>query len=397
MSERVVVRLGEHADAPISWITWSQEQQSVISSGVLADAAALSSLKERAGGRPVHVLVDSSALTLTQVMLPAKMARQGIKGLPFMLEEELAQDVEQLHFVTAERSGDDLGVAVVSHQQMQTWQQWLADAGLQADQIVPDVMAMPIPAGLDGAVMQLEQQWLCRFGLTGSSVDSDWMPLVCADQAQSEITLANYTPIELEIDNISWQQQQLELPMQILAQGLSQSRCNLLSGPYAPKREYGKAWGIWGKVAILAGVALLMTLVFQGARWVQLDNERQQLRAQSDAIYKKLFPNERANKALHPKQLLASKLRSMGGSGEQGQLLTLLEKLQPSFAAIPDLKPESLRFNADRNELRMQLKAANFAQFEQFQKLAGAEFQVETGAMNNEEQGVSGSVTVKVK
>ncbi|WP_417348178.1 type II secretion system protein GspL [Ferrimonas sp.] len=398
MSERLVVRLGERADTPISWITWSEEQKSVISSGVLPGAEALSSLTERAGGRPVEVLVDSSALTLTQVNLPAKMARQALKGLPFMLEDELAQEVDKLHFVTGRRDGDQLAVAVVSHEQMGLWRQWLKDANLQAARMVPDVLALPQPAGCDGALVQLEAQWLCRFGLEGSSVDADWLPIILADKAEEgEVSLAHFSPVDLMLEGVQWQPQSLELPMQVLAQGMAQSRCNLLSGVYAPKRELGKVWKIWGKVAIMAGIALVLTLVYQGMQWYQIDTKRQQVRAESDAIYKRLFPGERVNPAIHPAQRLAGKVRGLGGGGGQGELLSMLSQLQPAFAAIPELKPVSLRYNADRGELRLQVRAANFAQFEQFQKAAGGRFQVDTGAMNNEEQGVSGALTVKVK
>ncbi|TKB47647.1 type II secretion system protein GspL [Ferrimonas sediminicola] len=398
MSERLVVRLGERADTPISWITWSEEQQSVIGSGVLPDAAALSSLTERAGGRPVEVLVDASALTLTQVTLPAKMARQALKGLPFMLEDELAQEVDKLHFVTGRRDGDRLGVAVVSHEQMGLWRRWLQEAGLKAARMVPDVLALPQPEGCDGALVQLEAQWLCRFGLEGSCVDADWLPLILTDKGQqSPVALAHFSPVELAVEGIQWQPQPLELPMQVLAQGMAQAHCNLLSGEYAPKRELGKLWQVWGKVAILAGIALALTLVYQGMQWYRIDGKRQQVRAESDAIYKQLFPNERVNPALHPSQLMAGKVRRLGGGGEQGELLTMLSELQPAFAAIPELKPLSLRYNADRGELRLQVRAASFAQFEQFQQAAGGRFQVDTGAMNNEEQGVSGALTVKVK
>ncbi|WP_028112678.1 type II secretion system protein GspL [Ferrimonas kyonanensis] len=399
MSERLVVRLGERADAPISWITWSEEQQAVIGSGVLRNASALSSLTERAGGRPVDVLVDSSALTLTQVTLPAKMARQAIKGLPFMLEDELAEDVDKLHFVTGERDGDELAVSVVSHQQMATWLNWLGDAELVPNRIVPDVLALPCPSACSGAVMQLEQQWLCRFGLGGSCIDLDWLPMVAAEHADTEqpTAIATFTPAPAAIDGIDWQYQQLELPMQVLAQGMAQSRCNLLSGEYAPKREYGRVWQIWGKVAAVAVVTLLLSIAYQGMQWYQLDSKRAAVRAESDAIYKRLFPNERVNAALHPSQLMASKVRSLGGGSQKGQLLTMFVQLQPAFAAIPDLKPVSLRYNADRGEIRLQVNAKSFAQFEQFQQHAGGQFVVETGAMNNEEQGVSGALTVRTR
>ncbi|MGS0730506.1 type II secretion system protein GspL, partial [Shewanella sp. 0m-11] len=96
MSERLFIRLGQTAEQPCSWLVWSEQEQEIIGSGELSDASALSTLTERAGNRAVDVLVPASSITLTQVELPEKSQRQAVKALPFMLEENLAQNVDEL-------------------------------------------------------------------------------------------------------------------------------------------------------------------------------------------------------------------------------------------------------------------------------------------------------------
>ena len=72
MSERLLIRLGTSQEQTCSWLVWSELEQEIIGSGELKDAQALASLTERAGNRPVDVLVPSSAITLTQVEMPEK-------------------------------------------------------------------------------------------------------------------------------------------------------------------------------------------------------------------------------------------------------------------------------------------------------------------------------------
>ncbi len=396
MSERLVVRLGSHAQQPIPWVTWSDEQQGVISSGVLPGADALPSLGERAGGRPVDVLVDSSALRLTAVTLPAKAQRQANKAVPFLLEESLAEDVERMHFVIGPRQGDQLAVAVVSHATMTLWQSWLADAGLACKRMVPDVLALPLVAESALALLVLEDQILLRTGLAaGEVMDHAWFgalaPRLVAD---SDLPWALYSDIEVP-EGVVTQPQPLELPMQVLAQGLAKAPLNLLSGGYAPSRELGKVFRIWSKVGIAASVLFVVALIHNGLSLHQLKQQRLALTAQQAEIYKGLFPREQ--RVVNPSAQLQAKLRTLGGGAGGGELIPMLAKLAPAFSAEPEVRPQGLRFDAGRGEVRLQLSGKSFAQFEQFRQVASRDFEVDQGALNNDETGVTGTLTVKVK
>ncbi|GAA5193020.1 type II secretion system protein GspL [Ferrimonas gelatinilytica] len=396
MSERLVVRLGSHAQQPIPWVTWSDEQQGVISSGVLPDAEALSSLGERAGGRPVDVLVDTSAVRLTEVTLPAKAQRQANKAVPFLLEESLAEDVERMHFVIGPRHGDQLAVAVVSHAMMRCWQGWLTDAGLTCKRLVPDVLALPLVPDTALALLRLEEQVLLRTGIAaGEVLDHDWFdalaPRLVAD---NDLPWALYSDVEVP-EGVETELQPLELPMQVLAQGLARSPINLFSGSYAPSRELGKVFQIWAKVGIAASVLFVVALIHNGLSVYQLKQQRQALNQQQVEIYKGLFPREK--RVVNPTGQLQAKLRTLGGGTGGGELIPMLAKLAPAFSAEPEVRPQGLRFDADRGEVRLQLSGKSFAQFEQFRQIAGREFEVDQGALNNDETGVTGTLTVKVK
>ena len=96
--EQLVVRLGTNTDEPIHWIVWSSQQNEIIASGELPNAVQLNTLADRAGRRPICVLVPTSDVLLKWVELPAKAGRKALAAIPFILEEEISGDISQQFF-----------------------------------------------------------------------------------------------------------------------------------------------------------------------------------------------------------------------------------------------------------------------------------------------------------
>lgn len=396
MSERLFIRLGKSIEKGCSWLVWSEQEQEIIASGELADASALSTLTERAGNRPVDILVPASAITLTSVQLPEKGQRQALKALPFMLEENLAENVDALHFVTGPREGESLSVAVVAHEQMQNWLTWLSDAGIKARQIVPDCLALPLQE-CQWAAMKFGQDYLLRTGSgAGVCLDANWfaaaLPKLATQNQDGPITLASYS--ELDIEGVEQQQQPLDLPMLVLAKGILNAPLNLLSGVYTPKREYGKHLMLWRNSAIVIAVALVLALVNKGLNIHEMNAEREQLQAQSEQIFKQVVGSSRV---VNVRSQMESKLRSLQGAGGGIAFFTMLDQLAEAFTKVPDLKPTSLRFDSGRNELRMQISAKSYAQIEQFKEIITKQFVVDSGAMNSGEDEVTSTLTLRSK
>ena len=78
--------------------TWSHvnnqgELTSRITSGSLEDAAVV------AQQHKVVVLIDSSNVHLNHVQLPTTNRQKMLRAIPYALEEQLAEDIEDFHFV----------------------------------------------------------------------------------------------------------------------------------------------------------------------------------------------------------------------------------------------------------------------------------------------------------
>ncbi|QSX33510.1 type II secretion system protein GspL [Shewanella avicenniae] len=395
MSERLFIRLGSNSSEPCSWLVWSEQEQEIIASGELADASALQTLSERAGNRPVDVLVPSDVVRLTQVNLPEKGQRQALKALPFLLEESLAQNIDELHFVPGAREGDVLNVAIVAHEQLDQWLAWLTDAGLTARKLVPDCLAVPL-AGCQWGLLQVGEQYLLRTGEgSGIAVGKDWLALMLPEllsSVEGKPSVACYT--EFTDEQLDCQLQPLDLPMLVLAKGHLQSSLNLLTGQYKPRKQYNGQLQPWKKVAAIAVVALLLGLANKGLGIYRYNSEAADLKAQSEAIYRQVAGNSRI---VNLRSQLDSSLRALQGSGSGAELFNMLQQLEQPFKQVPELAPESLRFDGSRGELRMQVSAKSYEQIDKFRQLAAANFTIDAGAMNNNDGAVTSTLTLRSK
>ena len=135
MAEFLVIRLGANPAKSADWIVvdGNGARRSPPVTGPLAEAA------KDVGDRSVIVLVPASSVLTTAVDIPIKAGARLRAALPYALEEQLADDIENLHFAAGQRSDDGLLTAsVVAHSQMQEWISALDDAGIAATQVIPE-------------------------------------------------------------------------------------------------------------------------------------------------------------------------------------------------------------------------------------------------------------------
>ncbi|WP_199610503.1 type II secretion system protein GspL [Flocculibacter collagenilyticus] len=418
MKEQVFIRLNSQADEPIHWLVWSEQEQEIIASGELENASALTSISHHCSGRQTYVLVPTADVTICRVRLPSKYSRKLQTALPYMLEEDIAQDIDDVHLVVINNDQDDEGyyadVAIVSHQNMESWQEWLDDADIYTQIFAPDALCLPVFDN-NMTVTRLKNQWLFRHGkYQAMSIDDSWVSLFLIqqyanhqqDNEESETTLsapdihcydeAVKTHIEHLGLNIKVVDEPAELPLKLCANASRATAFNLLQGTYQQQSNHLKQLKKWRITAIAAGVAFISLLVYKGLEIHQL---QQQLDAQQQhlvTIYKDAFPKERVRVSLIRKQL-RQKLNAVGSdTGNQLGFIAQLEQVLPAFTGAANLTPESLRFDATRQEVRFQARANDFQTFEQVKgALEKQGLEVNQGALNNDGDAVVGSLIVR--
>src|SRR5580704_1784457 len=99
MAERTLLRLAHGAEERVSWMAVHADGQPLAApeSGSLPQAAIAAS------GRRLAVVVPSTDVLITDVELPVKSGVRVQQVVPYALEEQLAADIETLHFAVGAR------------------------------------------------------------------------------------------------------------------------------------------------------------------------------------------------------------------------------------------------------------------------------------------------------
>jgi len=67
----------------------------------------LTELAESAADHPIIVLLNSQCLHINQLQLPTQNMQKLLKAVPFAIEEFIADDIENFHFVVAKNNHDN--------------------------------------------------------------------------------------------------------------------------------------------------------------------------------------------------------------------------------------------------------------------------------------------------
>ena len=400
--EQLVVRLGSNPDESIHWIVWSSQQNEIIASGELPDATQLATLADRAGGRPICALVPTSDVLLKWVELPAKAGRKALAAIPFILEEEISGDISQQFFAFGPKEGNNQAVAIVNEEKLQSWLNVIDDAGLICDQLIPDVLTLPLAGKNAWSILELGQQLLVRkdewAGLQG---ERDWLIQAINHVARQYTKLTAQTPtvndysgMDLaDLEHLDVSVMPLELPMKVLAQGAASAKFNLLQGAYKVNNKVAGQWKRWRLAAVLAVVALFTSLIDKNLEQHQLNSQLTTLKAQVSSEYKRAFPNAGAYRDL--RTTMGRQMKALETSGGGVSMLIMLSQLRPAFEES-NVKPQTMRFDRSRAELRIQAIARNYDALDKFKRQAEAQgFTVEQGSINQEDNQVIGTLSIR--
>lgn len=431
LSEKLILRMSSQTNKAIPWLVWSDNNNEVIMSGEIAGQHELSSITQYAKGRQVTVVANSADVRLITHQLELKPNRQLLNALPFMLEDELAEDIDKLHF-TVESTGFDkttqkhfANVAIISKRVLASWLDVLTSNDISIVKVIPEVLCLPVidwqtqnhadtseeaesedsnSSPQKVQIMALADGFLCREGQwQGAFVEQAWLSLYLQQKTDTEFL--SYTPAPNELvtaaaepeRGIKLTPQDPELPMLILAKGANQQKWNLLQGEFAPKKQISKTWLLWRPVVVLGVFLLIISFVLKIANWQQKEHQLQVAKAELAEAYKSAFPKEKLRINLLRRQL-QNKVKALGSSagGSQFDFLPVMEKLTPIFKRYEKVSVENIRFDGKRSELRLEVMAPSFQEFERYRvALSELGFDVKQGAVKNEGDVVTGSFSIQ--
>jgi general secretion pathway protein L len=372
MPELLVVRLHTVAAAPsgapqAEWLIVDGvgARRSRISWGALSDAAA------HAAGRKVVVLVPGTDVLLSEPVLPLKSGTKLAQVVPFALEEQLAADVEDLHFAVGKReSRPGTPVAVVAHARMREWMAALQAAGLQADIICAETAVLPESAGAITVLIDGTRVFVRREGAPGTVIEVEpliealQVALASGEEARENVTIyVSEGDYERERELLEGLREftaslQLKLlpdgPLPVLAANVSgSSLVNLLQGPYVTKTKLNISFAPWRYAAVLAGVFVAAHLGLKTWQYFHYRQLEGQLDAQIAEVFQQAVPGAAVPPAIDARKQVEQLLNQLRGTGPASGMLTTLAMLSEAMAQAPDSDIEALFYQNNTTDLRV--------------------------------------------
>ena len=406
MSEFLTVRLSSEPQSPVQWLVWSTSQQEVIASGELSNWEQLDELTPYAEKRSCIALLPGNECLIKRVEIPKGAARQFDSMLPFLLEDEVAQDIEDLHLTILDKDASHATVCGVDREWLKHALELFREANIIFRKVLPDTLAVPFEEqGI--SALQIDQQWLLRQGHSQAvSISEAWLPMflqsdwVVAGEEEQATTIFSYTAMPSDDvqqqSGVDWQAKPAELVMSLLSQQAITSSVNLLTGTFKTKSSFSKYWRVWQKVAIAACLLVAVIVTQQVLKVQQYEAQAEAYRAESERIFRAVLPGkQRIPTISYLKRQMNDEAKKYGGSGEGDSLLGWLALLPETLGQVKSIEVESIRYDGNRSEVRLQAKSSDFQHFETARVKLEEKFVVEQGPLNRNGDAVFGSFTLK--
>lgn len=246
----------------------------------------------------------------------APAGRQWRQALPYALETMLAQPIESVQLVVAEREADGgVWVAVVDAALLREWQQAMpAMTGLAW---VPDVLALPEPATGEGIrVCAGDRCWLRWGKWQGTAGSVDAMAVLAQRLSEQQ--------------GVVWRSPALS---SLTALPSTQVPVNL-----APGGAGGDGWrqlGHWRWPLMLSGLALGLWLVQMGVSGWQWQQQTQALMQVQEQAFVQAFPHIQRRVNLLAQARSEVKARTQAVSVRDQGFLAVLQAVQKGMAGWP--------------------------------------------------------------
>ncbi|WP_086971631.1 type II secretion system protein GspL [Vibrio coralliirubri] len=406
MSEFLTVRLSSEPQSPVQWLVWSTSQQEVIASGELSSWEQFDELTPYAEKRSCIALLPGNECLIKRVEIPKGAARQFDSMLPFLLEDEVAQDIEDLHLTILDKDATHATVCGVDREWLKQALDLFREANIIFRKVLPDTLAVPFEEqGI--SALQIDQHWLLRQGnYQAVSISEAWLPMflqsdwVVADDEEQATTIFSYTAMPSDDvqqqSGANWQAKPAELVMSLLSQQAITSGVNLLTGTFKTKSSFSKYWRVWQKVAIAACLLVAVIVTQQVLKVQQYESQAQAYRMESERIFRAVLPGkQRIPTVSYLKRQMNDEAKKYGGSGDGDSLLGWLALLPETLGQVKLIEVESIRYDGNRSEIRLQAKSSDFQHFETARVKLEEKFTVEQGPLNRNGDAVFGSFTLK--
>ncbi len=347
-------------DTLVKWVLETEESQANDCGTVkLANAA------ELIQDRRVVILLPVEQLYLSSVAVQTKNKKQLEKAIPFALEDDLTQDIEDLHFALGKRTENrEIPVAVISRAHLDHLIKILSNVNILPDIITADIYGLEYADNQwtlcidDGHTLVRTNQW------NGFACDTDefndFMPVAINEQEEPPSKLMVYSHPDEKIDVIA-KLANVELDdfwsPSAFIKGFSSDTCiNLLQGSYAKADKTHKTIRPWKIAAGLAAVWVAISMLHTAIEYNRYNSLNENLDKQITQVFQRTFPD--VKKVVNARVQMEQRIKKLSSAGSQTSNADFLKFLHQSGYELyknPNISITDIQYK--NNKLSLEIKA----------------------------------------
>ncbi|MEM9495945.1 MAG: type II secretion system protein GspL [Pseudomonadota bacterium] len=371
MSETAILVLGHTPEAPVQWAFLGDD--GVVDAGLAPSPAALSAVSERAvAARRVVAVVPGEDAASRTIAAPPKAASKFRAAAGYLLEDELAENLADLHVATALR-GERGVVLAVKRSLMERWLAALKIAGIEPDVLTIDFVLLSTP---DTDVIALTpERAVCAMEAGGFAAErplADALVTRVVDESEAAEVVIYGDPandvFDIAGENVEWRDLSPLTMFELFHDGLTRgSSINLLTGAFRKRRDWRGAAGAWRRAATLTAASVAGLFVLLGADAIRSGRVAQGYDARAQSVHDAAFPEAAgADPRAHARAILATE----GDSGPG--FLGLSAQFANAIDGAENIQIDRIRFNAARDEFIVSLRFSDINDLERLKSTLAA-------------------------
>lgn len=316
----------------------------------------------------VTVFVPATDVLLTEVTIPSRNRRQLASATPYALEDQMIDDVEDMHFALGNSDADGVTrVATVANNKLQQWLSCLADNNIKADVIYSEAQSLPVNDN-SWSLLQLDERCVLRgyadqaYGLDCANLGSfvermaaneDNLPadihvISCAGDVTAQADFANALPLNVKHHDCPG-----DALVSLIEGSQSAPGINLLQGRFENRRPVLTGMRTWIPAVAMLFVWLGLQFGVLIADKLELSSQEEKLKKDIVALYKQAVPG--AKRVVNARVQMQQQLEALKGGGSQSGFLDLLARGGEVFSKTTGVVLNSISYRDGSMDIALTL------------------------------------------
>lgn len=326
-------------------------------------------------GMPAWYLVPGEAVVTQQLTAEARERRHLAKLVPYQLEEQAIDPVDDLLFSLGPVRDGKVTVAYTGLTELQQTVAQLETAGCDVQRCVADFLSLErAPESwtlcLDGERLLIHIDEGLGLAVELSLVDAVIPALLQRHKLPEQVQL-----YAKDAAGLAAVQERLPEPLAANEQLVSEEagfwekisftampELDLRTGALGRRLPLLRWWQEWRVPAVATAAAFALAIATTAGQYWRAQVEQEEIVAAMHAVFRQAVPD--ADNVGDPERRLESMVAGLGGSQSSSNLMQLLSEVAPPVASTSGLSITSFRYSQDNRELQLNLEAEEFSLLE---------------------------------